>query len=236
MVLVDPRKLEALQKASSQSPPPPPPSYNVLEEIDSPVTSALRRLDQEMRDILDNETYTEDEKIKLYNQTLQRYLEYKRQRLYNIHHPPPPRQLEAKSADAAAAAADDDEKINRQLVEKDIIDSVPQTYQRKARLLIDRLKRSRVIGWKDDGRLVYKDEVVPNTHITDLVNDAVRSRKRFEPYGWRIFAQGLSDSNVPQELVGNKRRWDYIRRQRGELTSEQGDSGETLIPARWINY
>ena len=44
--------------------------------------------------------------------------------------------------------------------------------------------------------------------IADLVNETVRARKMSdEPKGWSVFARALKESNVPQELIGNKTRW-----------------------------
>ena len=46
------------------------------------------------------------------------------------------------------------------------------------------------------------------SNIADLVNETVRARKMSdEPKGWSVFARALKESNVPQELIGNKTRW-----------------------------
>ncbi|KAL4229208.1 hypothetical protein ACF0H5_012247 [Mactra antiquata] len=47
--------------------------------------------------------------------------------------------------------------------------------------------------------------------MIDLVNDVLRQRKSSNPHGWEQFSRGLRDVNVPQEVVGNKRRWSWIQ-------------------------
>ncbi len=195
MALVDPRKLESLQNAATAAVPSP------VETIATPVTAALQVLDREMRDILNSpESYSEDEKVKRYNQTLQRYLSYKHQLL----HPPPP------SPQQQPQPVEDTKEL-----EQDIVDSVPKKYQSKAKRMLAKLKKSDVISWSEDGQLKYQHQLVPNTNIGDLVNDAVRLRKRFEPNGWQVFARGLAESNVSQDLIGNTKRWNWIQEQRG---------------------
>ena len=93
--------------------------------------------------------------------------------------------------------------------EREIYDSVPKSMQRKAKLFIDKIKSRSDMRWNDKGELVYKRKVVPGSNIVDLVNDTMRKRKHFEPTGWEVFATGLKEANVPQELVGNPRQWDY---------------------------
>ena len=47
--------------------------------------------------------------------------------------------------------------------------------------------------------------------MIDLVNDALRHRKNFNPQGWRLFAKVLSDVNIPEGIVRNENRLKRIR-------------------------
>ena len=49
---------------------------------------------------------------------------------------------------------------------------------------------------------MYNGEVIPVTNIVDIVNDVVRPRTK-NPKGWDLVAQGIKDTNVPLELIGN---------------------------------
>ena len=53
---------------------------------------------------------------------------------------------------------------------------------------------------------------IPGSNIIDLVNDVIRHRKGSEPTGWQAFAEGLRDMNIPQDVIGNRERWDWMHR------------------------
>ena len=52
---------------------------------------------------------------------------------------------------------------------------------------------------------------VTGNNIVDLVNDAMRKRKSFQPVGWKTFARGLNDVNAPVDLVSNPEHWINIQ-------------------------
>ena len=66
------------------------------------------------------------------------------------------------------------------------------------------------MDWNEKGELIHKGRTIENTHINDLVQGILRKRKRHTPYGWKMFADALKESNVPQDLVGNVDRWNYM--------------------------
>ena len=72
------------------------------------------------------------------------------------------------------------------------------------------LKQDDNIGWNAKGELVYKGEVMPRTHIQDLVQDILKKQKTHIPHGWQTFAKVLKESNIPQDLVGNQECWDWM--------------------------
>ena len=43
-----------------------------------------------------------------------------------------------------------------------------------------------------------------------MVNDVIRHRKGSERTGWQAFAEGLRDMNIPQDVIGNRERWDWM--------------------------
>ena len=58
---------------------------------------------------------------------------------------------------------------------------------------------------------MYINVPVSGSNIVDLVNDALKKRKSFQPVGWKIFARGLNDMIAPMDLIGNPERWTYIQ-------------------------
>ena len=187
MALVDPRVLESV--------PSQPRSSN-------PIVNIMRRLDDKMRSILDRGDLSDREKVVLYNQVLMRYNVFS-----NKSSQQPVRVTIAK----ASVKEDEEVKETRAEpgVENEIVDSVPKSLKPKARRLLDKIKGT--VSWNDRGEMVYRNVSVPGSNIVDLVNDALRKRKSFQPVGWKTFARGLKDVNAPMDLVGNPERWSYIQ-------------------------
>ena len=97
-------------------------------------------------------------------------------------------------------------------VEADIVESVPPTMKSRARQLDKKLKENKdLITWDDKAQLVYEGTPVAGSNVIDLVNDALRHRKNFNPRGWRLFAKLLSDVNIPEGIFRNENRLETIR-------------------------
>ena len=89
----------------------------------------------------------------------------------------------------------------------------------RAMALLNRLKtRPDRITWDKSGQVKIEGETVPDSNISDLVSDAMRSRKGFNPTGSKEFFQALSKMNVPKELARNQERW----KQAGETSDVKG--------------
>ena len=168
----------------------------------------LCQLDQAMQHILDRKDVSQEEKLKLYHQILQKYLLYKDKvqpmTVKVIGEPslPEPHTMAPPLADEM-----------QESMETEIIQSAPKNLRHKASLLLRRLKQDGNIAWNTKGELIYKGDVVPNTHIHDLVQDVLRKRKTHVPIGWQTFARALRESNIPQDLVGNLDRWQWMNQE-----------------------
>ena len=68
--------------------------------------------------------------------------------------------------------------------------------------------RSNPLGQKRTGE--DQERTIPDSNISDLVSDAMRSRKGFNPTGSKEFFQALSEMNVPKDLVRNQDRWKQV--------------------------
>ena len=81
----------------------------------------------------------------------------------------------------------------------------------RATALLSRLKaKPDVITWDKTGKVKIDGETIPGSNISDLVSDAMRSRKNFNPTGSKEFFQALSKMNVPKDLVRNQERWKQL--------------------------
>ena len=174
-----------------------------------PLTSQVNNLDGEMNSLLKRQDVTDDEKATLYNQILQRYLNYYDKRMsqpVRVSVVPP------KPTDDKPETQPEDSVDLPNNVEADIMESVPPTMKSRARQLVKKLKENKdLITWDDKGQIIYEGKPVLGSNVIDLVNDALRHRKNFNPHGWRLFAKVLSDVNVPEGIVRNENRLKTIR-------------------------
>jgi len=211
MALVEPRLLEKLQKPGGH---------------ESPLDQSMSRLDQEMRNILDRGELNEDEKVKQYQQTLSKYLTMKSQKQHEMEKPLPVQLIPGV-------------KTDNHHIEEEIVKTTPKNLKRRAQALIDRIKSSSILDWNDKGELVYKGERIPDTHIVDLVNDVLRKRRNVEPTGWQVFAQGLKEGHIPQDLVGHPERWQYMHPSTPKLPTplkRRRHVVSTPVRRRWTPY
>ena len=109
-----------------------------------------------------------------------------------------------------------------------IVRGIPKTMKTRAEALLAHLKeRGDVITWDDMGQVLVDGVLIPKSNISDLVSDAMRSRKHFNPVGVREFYNVLNKINVPKDLVRNERRWD---------DSEKKKVDEKPNELNWITY
>ena len=109
-----------------------------------------------------------------------------------------------------------------------IVRGIPKTMKTRAEALLAHLKeRGDVITWDDMGQVLVDGVLIPKSNISDLVSDAMRSRKHFNPVGVREFYNVLNKINVPKDLVRNERRWD-------ETEKKKVDEKPTEL--KWITY
>ena len=111
-----------------------------------------------------------------------------------------------------------------------IVRGIPKTMKSRAEALLAHLKeRGDVITWDDMGQVLVDGVLIPKSNISDLVSDAMRSRKHFNPIGVREFYNVLNKINVPKDLVRNERRWNEAGKNVNEKTKE------LMIP-EWISF
>ena len=113
-----------------------------------------------------------------------------------------------------------------------IVRGIPKTMKSRAEALLAHLKeRGDVITWDDMGQVLVDGVLIPKSNISDLVSDAMRFRKHFNPVGVREFYNVLNKINVPKDLVRNERRWDEA----GKKENVNEKTKELTIP-EWISF
>ena len=109
-----------------------------------------------------------------------------------------------------------------------IVRGILKTMKTRAEALLAHLKeRGDVITWDDMGQVLVDGVLIPKSNISDLVSDAMRSRKHFNPVGVREFYNVLNKINVPKDLVRNERRWDETEKKKVDEKPKE---------LKWITY
>ena len=133
--------------------------------------------------------------------------------------------------DIMYGGGEDSEETDSLSVEM-IVRGIPKTMKSRAEALLAHLKeRGDIITWDDMGQVLLDGVLIPKSNISDLVSDAMRSRKHFNPVGVREFYNVLNKINVPKDLVRNERRWDEAEKK--ENVNEK--TKELTIP-EWISF
>jgi hypothetical protein len=138
-----------------------------------------------MQTIIEREDLSADERLKLYDQSLTRYL--------NVHDDYRPRPVVSKVSTSPPAVIETETK---DVIEEEILESVPKTMKTKAELLVWKMKSDPNIACSEKGELKYKGETVRGS-----------KRKYFNPQGWETFGEALREANVPQDLIGHEDRF-----------------------------
>ena len=128
MALVDPRLLESV---------PSQPFFA------NPIGHVMRRLDDEMRFILDRSDLNDREKVVLYNQVLMRY------NIFSDKTGQQPVHVTIDKPPVKEDEEEDKEKRTESGLENEIIDSVLKSLKQKARRLLDKIKGT--VSWNDVG-------------------------------------------------------------------------------------
>jgi hypothetical protein len=132
--------------------------------------------DTAMSEILQSTDMSDVEKQKMCNANMESYLSLKRQKDDQIPTVRIAQDAEQKSKEKAS------------LSDADVIGHLPVTLRPKAATLLKRLKaRPDVFSWDESGQVKVEGKEIPDSNISDLVSDAMRARKNFNPKGAQDF-------------------------------------------------
>ena len=150
------------------------------QQVNNPSQTSISQIDKNMQGILKDKHLRDYDKEKMYTQKLATYVDM---RVINTT----PMRTENKIHESS-----------------DILDSVPKMYHKKANALLKYLQMDKDVNWDSQGQLIIKEKTIPQSHIVDLVNDGMRSRKHKQhAKGWHELSHHLAMKNVPKELIGN---------------------------------
>ena len=118
-----------------------------------------------------------------------------------------------------------------------IVRGIPKTMKTRAEALLAHLKeREDVITWDDMGQVLLNGVLIPKSNISDLVSDAMRPCKHFNPVGVREFYNVLNKINIPKDLVRNERRWSDAEKKKVSFDEKKLPVKKELTVSKWITF
>ena len=173
--------------------------YEQKQKLETtPIMANMMHQDTEMSEILQSASMPDAEKQKLYNANMESYLSLRRQKDGQI-----------PTVRIAPDTEQEPEPVKKaRLSDANVVEHIPRTMRARATALLNRLKaKPDVISWDESGQVSLDGKEIPHSNISDLVSDALRSRRNFNPTGSREFFRVLSKMNMPKDLVRNEERW-----------------------------
>lgn len=176
-----------------------------------PTEENLSELDKEMNTILKNRNLTDDEKVKLYMQVLQKKLHI----FYHNNGKTNETQRESENNLPTEDYSDDQESIEEMLLQ-----ATPKNFKANTRNILNYLKKSKnVIDWTSKGELIYKSKIIKNSNIFDLIKYLQIPSKKRDINGQEEFQQGLIEINFPKSFIRNS-SFKEDSKVKQEITSE----------------
>jgi len=169
----------------------------------------LSKLDDEISTIL-NSDVSDDVKAKNYSTTLRRYRAF--------DHEPVSKPIDSIDA-----------------LQTDILKFVPVTQQHKANRLLSLLKKDPDVSITNDRSLVYKQNVIPESDITELIANVLNKSSSY-PSGWKELASSLKRSNAPKNLISDENTWKYMHPPPPKASSRRVGKRAKRAKVNWEEY
>ena len=206
----------------------------------------LSELDAEIQSVLYKDNLSDEQKISLYNQTLQKYMQLEQ-------HAPLPEPMPVKIHDqvsnlengglsAHQSSLNSKEEPSKLKIEanqshvnlkENALKLLPVTIRKKASLLIDHLAKQGQAGSSlnnERGELIFNGRVIPGSNLVDLLYDVMKERKDVQPIGWQQFLRVLVDANAPESLIANVNRRELFHRMKTKNVTSPAGAKSKLLP------
>lgn len=152
----------------------------------------ITRLDAEMNQVLTSTEKNDRDKWHQFQQLFTRFLQ-------NLPSKPTNGNVKKEQQES------NNVRINKEV----ILQSVPHIYRNLSGQLLSFLQQlpPTKFHWDATGKVYINGEEIHNSHIVDLINDAVRKRKNIQAEGRQQFISLLKDISIPRTFIGNTDYW-----------------------------
>ena len=142
--------------------------------VEKKVTSASN---SEIESILNDNTISDDQKMKMYSTALNRYLSAAKSLEMPWFAPVLRKLFKMGETVVITLPASVEEKEAEKMTQDRIIKNGPKAYQVRAKKLIGHLKDYTGVSWNAKGEIVVDGKTLPDSNISVLVNDIIRKAK-----------------------------------------------------------
>lgn len=161
------------------------------ERLTPMVNKELKHLDRLLLEIINNNTLSEEEKVVKYNKVLAEFQSVSKEAIKPI----------LKKSIVEAPKQAETTEVKKSTYNPTI--GITQRYKSKAETLMSLLRGSGAIDVSNTGEVIIKNEKIPYSNISDLLNKAINPQYNIDRTpGWEKFESLLTDLNVPQSLLG----------------------------------
>lgn len=176
-------------------------------KISNPMKRDFFESEKQMKDVLNESEIPNDEKIRLFTEN---FNNMKKQYDELIK----PKQVriatnQQKDPEKSIVKEEEEEESleNKPSLENSLIKSLSKSNQVTAELILNHLKNfPKIIKWNEFGELIYKDETIRESNLTDLISNVLSQKKSTAPplLHETIFLKALSETNAPETWIKNK--------------------------------
>lgn len=202
-MLVDPNKYERFLSLEKQLKSQEPAKKDTTI-FSHPNVERVHELDNEMRVVLNDTSVSDFDKAMQYGEKLQSYLNNYRTALTTPKTDALIGTLSKKTETTDGVQSAEEKKETFSTFDK-ILSNVPKSYLSKGRRLVDFLRNNTNIKLDNDGRIVYKGEILRNSNIVTVVDDLIRVRKpRSDAEVIDVFRDVLAAEGYPMTALAKK--------------------------------
>ena len=173
-------------------------------KISNPIKREFFESEKQMKDVLNESEIPNDEKIRLFTENLN----HMKKQYDELIKPKQVRLATNQEKDPEEPIAKEEESlVNKPSLENSLIKSLAKSNQVTAELILNHLKNfPKIIKWNEFGELIYKDETIRESNLTDLISNVLSQKKSTAPplLHETIFLKALSETNAPETWIKNK--------------------------------
>lgn len=96
---------------------------------------------------------------------------------------------------------------------------LPPSRRERGTSLVRYIGKNNVLSWNKDWKLIYKNNIIPDSDIRKLIRHAVLDSDK-QLKGMKTFYKGLSEMDIPKIMIANKKGRQLFKKYKTEKHSQ----------------